>query len=326
MGKHIWDCTYESVAWLVLVGLINPCDHVCPRAHPLQIGEVQEPIFYFTVFSIKLSIALANRRLTNTVSGRWRLIHYLFIALFLILLPITTFLNAFQCSPVRGNYSLWYIGTLTDPRQFTCLNRYAISLSTRVLHMLTDIALFCVPIVIVSRLQLTKAKRIRLIAVFAVGGISVISSIVRNALIFQDLEDMTWQSYTIYCFDVVDISFAAIVASLPALNAILESAMKRTKTFFGQDSSTRHLFSRVRGYASSPWRSRSAKLTRGSGGSASLPHSSEDEFKGLSPGKDIRVYHGYSVAREERQGAPQIVGMTDASAQFVRKSGTDGSR
>lgn len=189
---------------------------------------VQEPLFYFSVFSIKLSIAFGNQRLTRMIYSRaWETVHWTFIGIFLCLLPICTFLNMFQCLPVPAGYSLTYVGAMANPRDIRCLDRRAISLSTRILHMLSDIALLCVPIVIVARLHMPRAKKYRVSSVFAIGGMSTIASIVRNVLVLKPMDDFTWQSYVVYCFDIIDITFAAIVACFPALNSLFEAFMRR---------------------------------------------------------------------------------------------------
>ena len=138
-----------------------------------------------------------------------------------------------QCLPVPAGYSLWYDEALKDPYIIKCvLNRQAIRLGTRILHILTDFSLLCVPIFIVARLHMPKAKKYRLIAIFAVGGMSTISSVVRNILIVRYMDDFTYQSYYIYCFDVMDITFTCIVASLPALNGLLEVLLRSIKFIF----------------------------------------------------------------------------------------------
>jgi hypothetical protein len=77
---------------------------------------------------------------------------------------------------------------------------------------------------------MARAKKYRLIAIFAVGGMSTLASIIRNILIVKYLDDWTYQSYTIYCFDIIDITFACIVASLPALNGVFEIFLTKIKS------------------------------------------------------------------------------------------------
>ncbi|KAF2197446.1 hypothetical protein GQ43DRAFT_381003 [Delitschia confertaspora ATCC 74209] len=213
LGKHIYDCTYSEIYWY------------------MRPAQVQQPLFYFCVFSVKLSIALANKRITGLASERWIIVHWVFISLFLVLLPITVFLQAFQCLPIPARYSLIYIGSMADPHQLKCLNTTAISLSTRILHILTDVALLCVPIIIVLRLRIPKRKKARLTCIFAFGGMSTVASILRNRIITRYLDDVTWQYYEIYVWNTIDICFAVIVASLPALNTLLDAGIDKMKLY-----------------------------------------------------------------------------------------------
>ncbi|CRG87381.1 hypothetical protein PISL3812_04398 [Talaromyces islandicus] len=220
LGKHMWDCTYKEIGWYV------------------TISQAQEPLFYFSVFSIKLSIALGNKRITRMLFSRtWEAIHWTFIGTFVCLLLITTFLNMFQCLPVPASYDLAYSGAMLNPHDIRCLNRNAISISTRVLHIVSDVALLCVPIIIVAQLQMPKAKKYRVSAVFAIGGMSTIASIVRNVMILKKMVDFTWEAYLVYCFNIMDVTFAAIVACLPAMNSFIENLYQRAKPIIRSDGS-----------------------------------------------------------------------------------------
>jgi hypothetical protein len=55
---------------------------------------------------IKLNIALGNRRITGIVSQSWQNIYRTFIDVLVYLLPVTAFLNMFQCLPVTAGYNL----------------------------------------------------------------------------------------------------------------------------------------------------------------------------------------------------------------------------
>lgn len=41
------------------------------------------------------------------------------------------------------------------------------------------------------------------------------------------MDDFTWQSYVVYCFDIIDTTFAAIVVCFPALNFLLGAFIRR---------------------------------------------------------------------------------------------------
>jgi len=154
-----------------------------------------EPVFYLSVYWIKTSITLANRRVTGMTFRSWRIAHWTYLAILLVLMPISVFLNMFQCSPVAAGYSLKAIAVMPNPRQIVCLNRNAISLAIRSLHIITDFALLCVPIIVVCRLQLPVKKKFRLCIVFCVGGVSCIASVVRNVIILHPTTDLTCKSF-----------------------------------------------------------------------------------------------------------------------------------
>lgn len=221
LGKHIYDCTYTEVYWFS------------------RLANIQEPLFYFCVFCIKLSVAFANRRITGLASKRWMEVHWAFIGLFLVLLPITVCIQAFQCVPVPTRYSFIDIGRITDPSQLRCISAKGVSLSTRVLHILTDVALISVPIVILVRLHMPAKKKARLIAIFALGGMSTIASILRNLSVMRYNDDITWQYYDVYVWNTIDICFAVIVASLPALNSSLDTGLELFKRWSSQHSGSR---------------------------------------------------------------------------------------
>lgn len=116
---------------------------------------------------------------------------------------------------------------MTNPHDTRCLDRRAISLATRILQMVSDLALLRVPIVIVAQLHMPRTNKYRVPSVFAIGGMSTIASIIRNVSVLKPMDDFTWQSYVVYCFDIIDITFVAVFACFAALDCLLESLIRR---------------------------------------------------------------------------------------------------
>ncbi|KAL9119287.1 MAG: hypothetical protein Q9187_004162, partial [Circinaria calcarea] len=139
------------------------------------------------------------------------------------------FLNMFSCSPIAAAYTLQSIGSLADPRTIKCLDRGGISLATRTVHIVTDWLLLPVPLIIIFRLQLPLKKKLRLAFVFCIGLVSSIASVVRNFLVTEVTTDLPYDYYDIYAWNIVDIAFATIVASLPALNSLEDTLIRRVK-------------------------------------------------------------------------------------------------
>lgn len=277
LGKHIYDCTYTELYWFI------------------RIANVEQPLFYFCVFCIKLSVAFANRRITGLASRKWTITHWVFIAIFLVLLPTTVCLQAFQCVPVPARYSLIYIGSMADPHDFKCINTTAVSLATRVLHITTDVALLCVPIIILARLQMSIKRKSRLIFIFALGGMSMIASILRNLGVLRYSDDITWDYHDVYVWNTIDISFAVVVASLPSLNSLIDvgySNMKNLRGYYNSNISG----GRFRKY----WRS---KASRGdTSGSGTVVGLHDFPYQGMT---SAEAFVGRETSSESKTGRIQ---------------------
>ena len=148
----------------------------------LKLSHCCFPIFYFRVFCVKISITLANRRITGMTSKRWQIAHWMYLALLITIMPISVFLNVFPCSLIATYFTLQSIAAVPHPRTTKCLDQNAISLATRILHIVTDWLLLAVPLIIIWRLQMPLSRKLRLMLVFTVGIVSSVATIIRNVL------------------------------------------------------------------------------------------------------------------------------------------------
>lgn len=244
LGKHIYHCTYQEFQWFY------------------ELARCCFPIFYFTVFCVKISITLANRRITGMTSKNWQIAHWIYLALLGCLTPACVFFNIFPCSPIAAYFSLQSIAQVADPRTIKCLDQEAIGLATRYVHIITDWLLLPVPLIVIFKLQMPLGKKIRLMLVFCVGFISSLASIIRNVLTvrLESRPDITYDYYAVYAWNVVDIFFATIVASLPSLNGVIEQVIRKVKATGLR--SGKDLLSKF-GFAASYKRSTSQKDTEG---------------------------------------------------------------
>lgn len=127
-------------------------------------------------------------------SKKWQMAHWTYLALLTCFMPICIFLNIFSCSPTAVFFSLQYIGKIHDPRTIKCLDEDVISLAPRIIHIVTDWLLLPVPLIIIWRLQMPLARKLRLMLVFCVGLISSVASIMRNILSERVTTDLTCKS------------------------------------------------------------------------------------------------------------------------------------
>ena len=188
-------------------------------------------------------------------SKRWQIAHWTYLSVLFCLLPVTVLLNVFACIPIPAYYTLQGIANVKDPRTIRCISQDGLGYATRALHIITDWFLLPVPLIIIWRLQMPWSRKIRLMAVFCIGFISSVASIMRNVLTERLGSDITCKLlvsslrghetyqilkgdyYPVYAWDVVDIFFATIVASLPALNGLVDQSVARLKQWGSTSSS-----------------------------------------------------------------------------------------
>ena len=151
-----------------------------------QLGDVSQPVSIFTVYCVKISITLANRRMTGLTSRKWRIFCWTYLALLICLAFMSITLYIFRFSPAVVSFSLKAVGELPDTVTISCLAHLdgsEVVIFMRYTHMLTDLILLPLPLIIIGKLQISFSRKIRLILVFLLGLVSIIACIVRNALI-----------------------------------------------------------------------------------------------------------------------------------------------
>ncbi len=207
MGKHVDYVTYEQLQLFRL------------------LGYVDQVLFFAGVTLVKISMVLFNRRVTGLSSRRWRIFHNSFLVLLVVWFFVSLFINIFQCDPAIALYT--YTGRAAHP-EYKCMNGDDIAISFSIINAVTDFALFCVPIFVILRVRMSWGRKFRLVMLFGLGAVCVMSSIVRTTLAGKgSAEDYTWSSVQTVSWTVVDITFSAAVASLPALNGLFESAISK---------------------------------------------------------------------------------------------------
>ena len=167
------------------------------------------------------------RRVTDLTSRAWRIFCDIFFGILVAWFFLSLFLNIFPCSPVSTRFSFVAQGQHPD---YKCLNQTANIVAFSMIHAITDVILFCAPIYIVCKVRMPLGRKIRVVLAFALGAVCVSASIVRATLAFGPAGtglDVTWTAVQAVCWTIVDITFSAVVVSLPALNAAFEDALAR---------------------------------------------------------------------------------------------------
>lgn len=123
-----------------------------------------------------MSIIAFNMRLTGLTSKRWMIVHWTFFALMVSFAILVPALSIGWMSPPRARWDLVYAGKMdTSPRQN--LNPVVMSYFFISIHVASDVLLLSFFAIVLWKLKMSWAVKIRLLMVFAVGAISFIAAI-----------------------------------------------------------------------------------------------------------------------------------------------------
>lgn len=118
-----------------------------------------------------------------------------------------------------------YSGLQAKPAK--CWSTELLANSLSVIHVVMDFILLATPMVILWKVQLSKAKKIRLYVVFSVGALSCVASIIRQLAQKHINMDITYGYTTLLAWTVVDLTLAIMVASLPVVSALLPAVFRQ---------------------------------------------------------------------------------------------------
>lgn len=144
-------------------------------------------IFLTASTCIKLSLTLFIRRLIGLSSRFWIWVNNVFLALLCVYLVVFLFWDSFRCVPATANFSLITAGKLDQPLRCISINPGS---AFRVYSQFAfDFCLLCTPAIILWKVQMSVAKKLRIFATFSIGGVSCIGSVM--TLVAQDHLDTT---------------------------------------------------------------------------------------------------------------------------------------
>ncbi|KAM0608344.1 hypothetical protein D7B24_000547 [Verticillium nonalfalfae] len=121
------------------------------------------------------------------------------------------------CLPVRSQWDPNIIG------QDYCSSRWKVWLAHGIIHVITDVVIFAMPLPLIKTLPLTKPQKITLTAVFCLGFITCIISAIRISTVHRGLfdADASWvMTRTVY-WSVGEITCAMLCLCIPVLRPLL---------------------------------------------------------------------------------------------------------
>ncbi|KAL9582654.1 MAG: hypothetical protein Q9212_003176 [Teloschistes hypoglaucus] len=187
-------------------------------------------LYGVTITLIKMSILLLYRRIFITLQFRRRT--EIVGALVIIWLFFNNLMAAFQCSPIR---KAWL--PLTPGK---CMPPLNLIVGLQAGNAALDITILALPVYAVSKLQMSLAKKISVLAIFLLGGLSVIIAVIRIGIVSTaDKEDVTWFT-SIDSWTAVEPAVEVLSVSLPVMAPFLHVR----KTIDELRSTFRSLFSK----------------------------------------------------------------------------------
>ncbi|KAK1983122.1 CFEM domain-containing protein [Colletotrichum cereale] len=168
---------------------------------------------------VKTSVLMFLLRL----SGQKRSVRYSIIGLnvFNIALMVAIFVTVvFQCQPISY---YWEKAGRNPPKDGKCIDMNAFYVSTAALTILTDVLSLALPFWIFLGLKMPSRVKIALLAVFALGLVVTVISVLRLATLIEilyhpNLEDPTYDIR--FTYSAVETNLAIIAASAPALRGL----------------------------------------------------------------------------------------------------------
>ncbi|APA15264.1 hypothetical protein sscle_14g100340 [Sclerotinia sclerotiorum 1980 UF-70] len=209
-GKHIWDVTYEEYGYFK------------------RYTNLSKTFFFVSAGVVKISICLFNRRLTAMTTRRWLWFNNAFLVVLVVFILVSLFWTIFSCNPVWGGWDAIRLGREGVVAKCFPVSTLGSVLST--VHVVTDFGLLAVPLIVLWKVKMGWRTRGRLYVVFAVGGASMIGSILRQIKQAELESDVLWSFKSLVDWTLVDLTLGVIAASLPVLSAIIPAKWKSMHT------------------------------------------------------------------------------------------------
>jgi len=196
-------------------------------------------LYHVATTAIKVSILLFHRRIVGGLVSRkiqfvswFSLVFVGAYGIAFLVLPLI------QCRPIQASWRQ-YDMTYRATAKFHCASiqkMWNVSVAISVCSVFTDFVSATIPVLwfLTTDMQLRKSERYGLVAVFAIGYLTVGAGIAKAAFIGQAIDagfiDKTWPGYNAYIAGTLEGNAAIACASAPAM-------YKCCKHFFARASS-----------------------------------------------------------------------------------------
>ncbi|PTU22107.1 hypothetical protein P175DRAFT_0516082 [Aspergillus ochraceoroseus IBT 24754] len=187
-----------------------------------RLGSYERTILAASVIYVpalalaKLALLMLYYTLLRTVTHVWKYI--IFVIAFIIISYTIAFVLAiiFACSPLAKSW---------DPTITTgsCINLHSVYLTIVITNTTSDVIIILIPVPIIRELRLPFLQRLGVICLFGIGGLTIITSIIRIATLIPFLvsDDQTYTIAVPIVLIFIEGNFIIICGCLPYLRHFL---------------------------------------------------------------------------------------------------------
>ncbi|KAI0118648.1 hypothetical protein GGR51DRAFT_128195 [Nemania sp. FL0031] len=289
-GRHLWDI---PMCWMTTSYLKRIYAHSLLFGLALLFSKAAIFLLYLEIFG-------TNRRTRLLI---WVGL-VLTVLLYSTFIPFTSVYNA----PAAGQSWDGLFARIADLKRAQVILRWSLAIGAG--SILLDFYIFILPIPILTKLHVSKIKRLQLTALFGTALLGVVASIVALAYrvyLITDPLDSTWHTAAVDIANMIENDVAIIVGSMPAFSHFLRervaggslwksvsSAWKSSQT--GGSTNRASILGRS-------W----PPSSKGPYGLRSRPHSEEgfeltSSQQGIIEGSTANAYAGDSLSSGQRVG------------------------
>lgn len=240
--SHGWEDYTSFIAWLGFIGYLAidfvafshgagihqwnvPIEQVKVFAQAVNAKEVANgPIIYI----VKLSILLQFMRIF--VPSRTGTAYYFIQSvnwLNLLFYTAYTFASVFHCIPRRKIWEPYTPGH--------CLDIARLIISSSLINVVSDLAMFMIPLFCVSSLHMPLKRKIGVSIVFATGVFACLTSILRTEASFRIVgkHDQTYELIPLAFWSDAEMASGIICGCMPVVPQFFRHLMPKIKSHFG---------------------------------------------------------------------------------------------
>ncbi|KAL8948136.1 MAG: hypothetical protein Q9222_005647 [Ikaeria aurantiellina] len=201
----------------------------------LLLSYTFQIIYGVTMTIIKISILLFYCRLfpRESTPRYWRMAVYIIATVMILFCIGGVTACIFQCTPV--DYAWLRTG------EGHCINTLLLFYISSAVTVVTDVIILLLPMPIVWKLQMPRAKRYGVLAIFLLGGFVCIASIVRFFYLHEIVPtDATWTQINPAIWSIIEPSIGIVSACLPIMGPIFRTKITsvRTTSWFTRSKSS----------------------------------------------------------------------------------------